>query len=207
VTPLARILVEGADDKNVLSHLLKHHGLNPEIKDKDGFSQLLRSLRVELRASDITNLAIVVDADSSLASRWQSLRDTLLNCGYQSIPLVPSLEGTVVVEPDMLVLGLWIMPNNRLDGILEHFVAQLIPEHDQLWPKAQADVGAIPVRDCCFKLQDRPKAEISTWLAWQQEPGVKMGAAIHRRYLMPDSPAARSFAAWMRRFMETATPE
>jgi hypothetical protein len=203
VSARARILVEGPDDKNVCRHLFSHHGLEAEIKEKEGFSQLLGSLRVELRASDITHLAIIVDADVSLASRWQSLKGTLGNSQYQSVPPAPPPEGAVTVEPNLPVLGLWIMPDNQMDGILENFVARLIPEEDQLWPKALADVAAISIENCCFKLQDRPKAEICTWLAWQQEPGVKMGAAISRGYLQAGSPTAQLFVAWIRRFLET----
>jgi hypothetical protein len=203
VSARARILVEGPDDKNVCRHLFSHHGLEAEIKEKEGFSQLLGSLRVELRASDITHLAIIVDADVSLASRWQSLKGTLGNSQYQSIPPAPPPEGAVIIEPNLPILGIWIMPNNQTNGILENFVAQLIPEGDLLWLKAQADVAAISIENCCFKSQDRPKAEICTWLAWQQEPGVKMGAAINRGYLQAGSPTAQLFVAWIRRFLET----
>jgi hypothetical protein len=119
VSARARILVEGPDDKNVCRHLFSHHGLEAEIKEKEGFSQLLGSLRVELRASDITHLAIIVDADVSLASRWQSLKGTLGNSQYQSIPPAPPPEGAVIVEPNLPILGIWIMPNNQTNGILE----------------------------------------------------------------------------------------
>ncbi len=100
------------------------------------------------------------------------------------------------------LVGIWIMPDNTTAGLLEHFAAALIPEGDPLWPRAQQSVDDIPLAQRLFKEATLPKAKIHTWLAWQSEPGSKMGGAIARKYLDPIAPAAILFVAWIRRMLE-----
>ncbi len=212
---ITRLLVEGPDDKNVVSHLLIRNGFTfktndriavqlignddsiLEIKDKGGFSNLITTLKQELAASDLSGLGIIVDADASLSDRWQNLRDGLRPCGYTSIPGLPSNAGTVIAGVDTAAVGVWIMPDNTLDGVLEDFVAGLVPDGDSLWPRAQQAVRDIPsdLRRC----PATAKAEIHTWLAWQEEPGARLGSAINRQYLRSDTPTALTLVAWVNR--------
>lgn len=51
------------------------------------------------------------------------------------------------------------------------------------------------------------KANIHTWLSWQEEPGKPMGQAITKRYLDTSAPHAQQLIDWMRRlFALEATP-
>ena len=71
----AVLLVEGKDDQHVFFSLLEFHRI-PEvfrIKDKQGIDNLLGTLDVELLASELEQLGIVVDADIDIASRWQRI--------------------------------------------------------------------------------------------------------------------------------------
>jgi len=79
------ILVEGKSEERVFDHLFRHHGIQKGIidfKSKDGIDNLLESLPVELRGSELERLGIVVDADTNLNGRWDSLRNTLMKDGY-----------------------------------------------------------------------------------------------------------------------------
>jgi hypothetical protein len=40
------------------------------------------------------------------------------------------------------------------------------------------------------------KANLYTWLAWQDEPGQTPGHALTRKILDPSSPSALSFVKW-----------
>jgi hypothetical protein len=195
------LLVEGQDDKHVVSKLLFCHGLVDaySVKDKDGIENLLASLPVELRASDLKRLGIIVDADSPLRSRWDSVAHILRAQGYDATPTVPATGGTLITAPRMPSVGIWLMPDNRADGMIEDFVAMLIPAGDSLLPRARMAVDSVPVEERRFAASHYSKAAIHTWLAWQEEPGVKMGAAITRRYLHEDSPIAGDFISWVRR--------
>lgn len=197
----AVLLVEGQDDKHVVANLLFAHGLDLvfEIKDKEGIDNLLLTLSTELRASDLKRLGLIVDADSPIASRWQRVRAVLVKAGYSSIPSLPDVEGAVLAALGKPTVGVWMMPDNRSDGMLEDFAALLVPADDTLLPRARLAVDQIPLAERRFAEVHEMKAVIHTWLAWQQEPGVRMGAAVTRRYLQSDSPGATAFLNWLNR--------
>lgn len=197
-----RILwVEGKSDAIVFSNLFQHHGLPHEfsVVAKDSVDAVLPAFRVQLKASDLECFGIVVDAETDLDARWRSVSNTLAHAGYSGIPEMPTPDGTVVVGEELPRFGIWIMPDNVMPGMLEHFVEFLVPSDDVLWPRDKACVDDIPGNERLLVEQHRIKAQIHTWLAWQQEPGTPMGAAITKRYLDADSEHARRFINWVRR--------
>lgn len=199
------LLVEGKDDQHVLYHLLEHHHVPEQfsIKSKDGVDNLLETLDVELDGSGLERLGIVVDADVDLVGRWQALRNILIHSGYQNVPTVPDIQGTILHQHGRPIVGLWIMPDNHLSaGMLEHFIGFLVPENDPLWAYAQTCVEAIPEQDRRFRPQHMVKANVHTWLAWQQEPGTPMGLAITKRYLDANATQARQFVGWLRQLFD-----
>jgi hypothetical protein len=194
------LLVEGKDDEHVFYALLEFYGI-PEvfkIKDKEGIDNLLGTLDVELLASELGQLGIVIDADTDLAKGWQRTKNILQNSGYTNLPALPDPEGTVIVEEGHPKVGVWIMPDNRLPGMLEHFVSFLVPEGDVLWERANDCIRGIPDGDRRFAEAHLIKAQIHTWLAWQVDPGTPLGLAITKRYLEPGSAHAQQLMNWIR---------
>lgn len=209
------LLVEGSDDKEVVLHLLKKAGLaevkvtrpgdrDPAAKDEGGYASLRKNIPAYLTNLQQT-LGIVVDADDNLDARWQSLRDAMSRApvGAVQLPKQPQPNGTIVEdEENGRKVGVWVMPNNNLPGMLEDFVAFLIPQNDVLFTHAGQVVGEVsalaspPTR---FKDIHRRKAEIHTWLAWCEEPGKPMGQAITKRFLDADCAQAAAFIGWLTR--------
>ena len=200
------LLLEGQDDYHVVSNLLDAHDLQDRfsLRPKDGIEQLLGSLAVELKGSDLQHLGLVVDANEAPAARWQKVTDTLRQCGFPNLPPQPDPEGTVVQMEGKPTVGVWLMPDNRVSGTIEDFAAILVPRCDPLWPRAQTCLDSIPGTDRRFAPMHHSKALIHTWLAWQEEPGVRMGAAITRKYLDPRASQAVLFIAWLRRLTASA---
>lgn len=199
-----RLICEGVDDKHVIKNLLFNHGLTDgeiDYKEKDGVEKLLDTLEEEIKATDAERLGIVIDADLDLARRWSQLVTILTRCGYINIPARPGENGTILENDEGQRLGIWLMPDNRLTGILEDFVAGLIEDDDDLWPKASGDVDAIPEDRRRYKNSFHSKAKIHTWLAWQEEPGTKMGACFKKKYLDPKRPQAKAFVDWIQRLL------
>jgi hypothetical protein len=211
------LLLEGDDDVGVLFHLLSHYevpisqrGQSEEgkvsIKDGKGINRLLETLQILLKPQDMDieweRIGIVIDADTNLAGRWQSVRDLLLRSGYTNVPLTPDAAGTIIYQEDRPVIGIWLMPDNTLSGMLEHFVRFLIPDGDALWARAEECISNIPEHERRFSNGDFIKAHIHTWLAWQEEPGKPMGQAITKRYLDADALHAQSLMFWLRRLFE-----
>jgi hypothetical protein len=193
------LLVEGRDDEHVLYHLLAHHQVTKafEIKNKGGVTNLIETLDVEVLASGLERLGIVVDADTDLAARWQSVRNKLLASGYD-VPEKPVEGGTIIEHNEQPTVGIWVMPDNALIGFLENFVSFLIPADDTLWVKTVECINQIPLEERLFPEGHLVKAQIHTWLAWQAEPGTPLGLAITKKYLDADAPQARQLIDWLR---------
>lgn len=208
------LLVEGPDDWNVVKNICSqlqlgiihewHHGkpASGTQHATQGKEALLQSLPQHLKASDISSLGIILDADESLNNSWQSVRHTLIRSGYADVPKQPFPDGTVLpapTEPTSLLprVGIWIMPNNQISGTLEDFLSFLIPDGDALLPHAQDIISNLPEKR--FTDAHRPKALMHTWLAWQKEPGKPYGQAITTRYLDTSLPVAKTFADWLKR--------
>src|ERR1051326_5480422 len=159
-------MVEGPDDKHVFRHLFDHHGIPhlgfttrhiPEgqiaIKDFEGVERLLESISEYLKGTEAERLGIVVDADTSIDRRWQSIRDILISHGCAAVPTTRGRSGIVVQHETKHAVGVWIMPDNLRNGMLEDFVKSLIPRGDRLWPRARRTVSLI--QDADRRVPDR----------------------------------------------------
>lgn len=198
------LMVEGPDDEHVVKQICqqRHLGTIGKIHSYGGKDPLLEGIGARLKESDIRVLGILLDADTNLQARWQAVTARLNAAGYQRIPVSPDPEGTVLEPPGSSLLprvGIWLMPDNRLAGILEDFLHFLIPEGDALLAHADRAIASIPAGQRRFPDGKGAKARIHTWLAWQREPGKPFGQAIAARYLDPGLPAADTFAGWLQR--------
>jgi hypothetical protein len=194
------LLVEGRDDQHVIYALRDAHNI-PDVFDvtgKDGIDPLLESIPVELKASDRERLAVIVDADENLSARWDQLRYRINKAVSLELPKEPSPEGTILQIPDGPRLGIWIMPDNQVSGLLEHFLAFLIPQGDSLLPLVDSFLASIPAALRRFSSGHSAKARIHSWLALQKEPGKPLGQAITYRYLEAKAEVVQPFLKWLR---------
>ncbi len=212
-----RILTEGSDLHIVLQVCLKN-GLvklpvgysnrkdfeeNFAIKSKRnqplGKEELLIVLADTLQSSDLLTLGIVLDADKSARSTWQSVSDVLQKAGYVDLPATPNPEGTIIesTNPDLPKVGIWIMPDNHKAGEIEDFFLQLIDNEDFRLKHARKSVGElIDQKPDLLDHSNRSKAEAHTWLAWQAEPGRSMGVALKSNWANAGHPLAARLAEW-----------
>jgi hypothetical protein len=200
------LLVEGSDDLHVISSLMQHHNV-PElfqIVAQEGINALLEALPVRLKASGAKCVGIVIDANTSIDARWASIRSILLNAGYVNVPGTPDALGTIIEDDEKPRVGIWIMPDNRIPGMLEDFASFLIPSSDTLGRRARVALESIPPEERLFPKAHLSKAFIHTWLAWQEHPGTPMGLAITKKYFDATADGAKLFLQWIERlFIET----
>jgi hypothetical protein len=137
------LLVEGKQEVRVIPELIEANGVdwgtrkNPIVylRDYDGYHQIVDAdvISTELQASGLSALGIMIDADDNLNGRWQSIRNVCL----QSIPDIPTdlpEEGLIHIAPNGVKFGIWIMPDNRMRGMLETFLAYMLPDgNEPLW--------------------------------------------------------------------------
>ena len=197
------LVVEGPDDKHVFLAILDRHQFEPHfaIRDEGGFETLLARVSVHLKpGSDLERFGIVVDADAEILTRWLEIKRTLERAGYNSMPDSPDPTGTIVDHQDLPKVGVWIMPDNTLPGMLEDYLCYLVPEGDVLLERAIRCVSEIPAEERCFVEAHTTKALIYTWLAWQKKPGKPFGQAILKhRYFDTNGPHVQGLLDWLTR--------
>ena len=194
------LLVEGPDDQHVMWNVCAQHAL-PEtfvVQVAGNDREVLKLLRSEPKASDLERFAAILDADTDLERRWREASGALVTAGYVDVPERPAPGGTIVHGPDLPPTGIWLMPDNRLPGILEDFLAFLVPAGDALLPLVDVFLDGIPEPARRFAAKDRPKARLHTWLAAQEQPGKPLGLAIKARYLDAQAVAVAPFLSWLR---------
>lgn len=201
------VVTEGKDDVYVLHHLFNHYAIPKgvvEFREFEGLPKLLDALPVLPKQSELERLGVIVDADVNLDSRWQSLRDRLAKAGYQGIPVTPGSEGTIIQKEGLPTLGIWLMPDNQLPGMLEDFIGFLVPAGDPLWARASECLQHIPPGERRFSDVHLAKAQVHTWLAWQEEPGTPLGSAISKRYFDAEAAHAKKLMGWIRKLFNLA---
>jgi hypothetical protein len=219
-------LVEGDHDAHVLKSLFRHynikHVLEKDLKDReysdnDGIviktkgsvEKLLKSLLGHFDESGIQTVGIMVDADDKIERRWREICKILEQIGYNSIPAAPDHNGTIIdriIRPDSSDLprvGVWLMPNNTLPGMLEDFIRFLVPNPitDELWLLSEESVQK--ANSISPPKGKEAKRLIHTWLAWQEDPGTPLGWAITKHYLDPTVPEAQILIDWVNRLFNT----
>ncbi len=210
--PRSQLLVEGPDDYHFFGHFCVQRGRPLGWKDSrdqsqfafeihpcGGYPDILDVLKQWIRDIECPQVGIVCDADLVPADRWHALRHILEQQGY-SPPQMPDPAGTIVPHPDdQPTVGVWIMPDNQLPGMLEHFAEFLVPDSDgnPSWLKAGDVVSRLTPAEHRFAANDRQKAIVHTWLAWQEEPGTPLGQAVTKRYLDPQLPLGNLLADWL----------
>lgn len=201
-----KLLVEGNDDKHVVIALWNNAKL-PEtfdVIDCHSITKLLENLKIRLTVPQINErIGVVVDADEDISVRWDAIRDRLSASGKYDCKDLSLPENGLVLNPtseDAPVVGVWIMPNNKLPGMLEDFVATLSENDDPLMAKADDVLNELEtLKIQKYKHVHRSKAKIHSFLAWQDEPGKPMGTSITAHVLNPDNPSGVKFLEWLKR--------
>lgn len=199
------LLVEGPNDEHVVKHICGNRGVPrlDEVKPLGNVESLLEAAPVQLKAADEGDVVgVVLDAATNIDARWKSICRALVSVGYDTVPDQPVADGTILDAPTGAHLpraGVWIMPDNRTNGIMEDFLRFLVPLPSTLFDHVQDSVANIPPADRLFREVSEPKAVIHTWLAWQKEPGMPLGAAISARFLDANVSQVDVLVAWLMR--------
>ncbi len=202
------LLVEGVDDLYAILQLMGHHTEWPDdkrlapvyINQLGGAPNILQENGVPIRLTTaaITTLGVVLDADDDLDSKWKWLR---AHCGNwnPAMGAQPPSAGFIGMNAVRgKKFGVWIMPDNVSRGMLETFLQFLVPANQRdLWnyakeafAKAKKEKGA-PCKD-----KHKDKAEIYTWLAWQEPPCNSLGNALVQKMLDPHCEYVTPFVKW-----------
>ncbi len=191
------LLVEGKSDLHVFYNIFEKHSVKksfkPESKDGEG---IYKSLPIYLK-TDISTLGVVIDADENINAKWDKLKNIFRKSGY-TLPKHPLQSGTIVNKDNAPTIGIWIMPDNNTNGMLEDFVKQLVPKDDLLMDYVEESLNKIEAQGLNkYRAIHKAKAVIYTWLAWQETPGTPMGLAIKKTFLDTNDELCLKFVKWV----------
>jgi hypothetical protein len=194
-----KLLVEGNDDQHVVWALCEKFKV-PEafdVIDCEGIDKLNEQIPVRFKQSGIDTLGIIIDADAEINSRWTSIKGLLTNQGFTVPNDLPS-KGLILKKANNIQVGVWIMPNNNLNGMLEDFISFLVPKDDKLLPIVNSILNDIEERKLNkYASIHKSKAVIHSWLSWQEDPGTPMGLGITKRYLTTDEATCSLLIKWL----------
>ena len=197
----SKLLVEGNDDQHVVWNICVKFDLPKTfgVKDCTGIDKLLSQISSYIKNRD-QNLGILIDADANLQQRWSTLVSILTPLGYK-LSNAPDPRGSIVYSDVYQTrVGIWLMPNNRVHGMLEDFAQIIIPAQDKLKPHADRIISEIEEAGVSeFSSLHRAKAFIHTWLSWQESPGTPIGQAITKSYLDHNHELCILFVDWLNR--------
>lgn len=207
------LLVEGEADRAFFEQIFRVVGLNTSVtvappKDlagshntKEGVFNYLPTLLDQLADGRVTRLAVVVDADSAAnGGGYERAINKVqqLVAPYGFVLAAHTVGGIVFQHNDGLAdFGLWVMPNNADEGMLEDWIKQSIhPDEQGLFAHAEAVVATLP-QPQKFKPIHRSKAEVATWLAWQKQPGHGLYRAVEEGLIDINGICYQKLIAWL----------
>lgn len=189
------VLTEGKNDAHLILQLCVYFDVPSTFGfyDCNGDDKVLKRLNGLLISSEPPEIiGVIIDADApNLRSRWQSVSEILVNHGYEP-PVAPHAGGTILHSEGKPSVGVWLMPDNVTDGMLEDFCARLAPENFINYASTcvtQAQGAGVTT----FRTPHLAKAIVHTYLAWQDEPGLPLGLAVKSRALNPENDIAHKF--------------
>jgi hypothetical protein len=205
------LLVEGESDKAFFELICKTIGLDTvrvaHPKDfththnsKEGVFNHLPIRLQQLADGQTHRLAVMVDADHDPNGGFQKTRDRVSEIlspfGYS---LATGIAAGLVYKHDdgLADFGLWIMPNNTNEGMLEDWIKQCIHLNEQgLFAHAVTAIDTLP-NPPKFRSIHRSKAEVATWMAWQNKPGHGLYRAVEDDLLDTGNPLYQDLSQWL----------
>ena len=208
------LLVEGEADKGFFEEICKKLSLDASVlvappidlggthNTKGGVSNHLKILLPQLDDGQISHIAVVVDADydqngGGYQRTMANLTKIVEPFGFVVENKSETVSGICFKNTNGLSdLGLWIMPDNRKEGMLEDWIKSCVSESEQeLFQQAVQAVDQISTPK--FKPHSYSKAEVATWLAWQKKPGQGLYATIENKLLNDEYSLFKNLEEWM----------
>lgn len=208
MTNTSLLLVEGKSEESILKQLCPLCGIetNFEISPQGSLDQLKTAFKTYLKSTNtLKKVWIIIDADTNFENAWQSIRDIITRSGKYSIDkkLCLPVEGVVITPSDTsdITVGIWIMPNNKDVGMLENFLLKIIPNGDSLHERSIEIIEELEKSRLnhigLYKSVHKSKAQIHTWLAWQDSPGESLGVAVQKQLFNKDADLCCQFTNWL----------
>lgn len=213
------LVVEGPNDLHAILHLLRKAGVLAENLDGDSSpleivavgdkKKVIKNIGPRSKESNRVRVGFVLDADHysgdppGLQPTWQSVCDQLQRIGATP-PSTPAPHGYIDnLDETSRRIGIWIMPDNSSNGAIEEFLISLVDPQQLLMRFSKSTTKeARESHGATFRESQTSKAELSCWLAWQDEPAAKYGESVQAGRFDLGQPAAVHFCEWVKQLFD-----
>ena len=208
------LLVEGEADKSFFEIICKNLGLHTIVevaapkditKARNGKWHAIKLLPILIKyladeEIELTHLAVVVDADRVAdGNGYENTIDKVTKfVAQEGYALSSNPVAGVLFEHDeeLADFGLWVMPNNCDEGMLEDWIKRCIRTDElELFKHAKKVVCDLPSRK--FNSNRCSKAEVATWLAWQEQPGHGLYHIVKDELIDTNSASYKELSNWL----------
>jgi len=195
------LLVEGQDEVNFFEALCKHLSIDGlqiiETGGKDRLKNELPAVLLMRNFENVDSIAVIQDADNSLTSAVNSLKSLL------SKHKLPVPEGhTQFKTTSGMKCGIFIMPGNRENGMLENLVLDTVDNH----PVKVASGEYIDLLRAKLTDSENPKfpknehkARLHAYLAGMEKYVPSLGLATQKGYFNLDSEHLNDIKAFLQK--------
>jgi len=200
-----QLIVEGKTDLLVIAEFMEKAGVlwptknvPVHIVDSVGGPNAPTLTKAILKSDLWKNLGIVVDADHDPQAAWQANRNPCSDL-FPDIPQKIPVEGCWIGENNGKKLGIWIMPGNKREGMLEDFLVESMihPDNSQaLWEFAKSSTAVARNHGATYSGNHSTKSQIHCWLAWQKGPGNQLHQQIKLNRFNPELGSGPQFVKW-----------
>lgn len=209
------LIVEGESDKKFFESFIKKTQLEIGIQvdtplslgaGKDGKTagfKLLPQLLKQLVDGRVTHLAMVVDADMR-NDNWgyentvKLIAEKISDSGYNDRPDRYDTGLSFPHSDGLNNFGLWVMPDNRSEGMLEDWIRTAIATKESSLLNIAIDTVSRLPKPTKFNQRHTSKANIATWMAWQKIPGKGLEAVIDDELINMNSESVANFLSWLK---------
>ncbi len=208
-----KLIVEGDADKKFCTAFLEENSIpnvcvgpptefNGNGQGKGNAIYLLPTLIDELADGQSEKVALIIDADYEATNglgftkTFAKVQEILKDKGYLKSSRCNNCGFIFHHNDGLPSVGLWIMPNCKDDGFIEHFILpNMTASTAELLNDAKASVEAI--KEPQFASHHQRKADMFTWLAWQEKPGQHLSSIIRKSMLDTNKTDVKNFKAWL----------
>jgi hypothetical protein len=216
------LIVEGEEDEKFFKTICREIGagvqvnVRVQVQEKRGKPKAIETFGDQLAilsAASDARVGLVVDADQQAVNATDgfvntraTINERLAAGSFNPLTHVSGTSGLLSTSNSRprVKLGAWIMPDNKSDGYLEHFISHVIADAESDRHQFAA-ATARKVADgqhggptFSFRKHHLPKAELGTWLAWSDPPRMSLGAVASAGMLDRQKPPFQDLMQWLR---------
>ena len=167
-----QLLVEGPDDVRFFGSFLRQLGISGDIQirayeGKDRIGSFLRILSDAIAFDPVQSIGIVMDADNSAASAFQSIQDNLRNA---ELPVPVNLATPALGPP---AVSAFVLPDNSSNGELENLCLTALA-NDPAMPCVDDFVACVNAK-VSYPFRKPAKSRMHAFLASRERAYLRFG--------------------------------